>query len=1189
MGRFKSFSHSRDEARRVLRDRLGRALRPALQSPAFRRTPTSYVTDVELLELLVRVHIHRGDNENDVRAAYEAHRTTHPESPTFDSLINEGWFGVTWGRVVSDPNTRFSANQQIEPIRTGFQTILNALLRETKFEFDSVSDLSQAVQEFAVQLAKKPQNVVSAPSPDWIAARLWERRSKSLSDKEALRQWMDRWTLLGCPIMSPTTWWTKDDARAWRRAAIDVLRHDPGLVKWDREKALIDARVNRERGRDWQSPEIPATLVERYLWVNSKYWDYGARALGYCGDTWALMVMLCEDLAAHDQLLGEPSAAEFLDLVSERPTLLVLLVERIRKQPLFLADLLLHPATCPLACLIVANWTAQSVGSWSRALQEAENEEARDRAFADAMAIATQHLRNENVPIKELAALLVWMHDRVRADDMAWSRRPRRISERMFEVVRNELLTLSRQQLEEMLAALSFRESDGLGTPRFTAALDVATFASLTEAIDSDKAVVVYVATFRPEAIIPDYIALTPAQAASLVLAARRSNAWNTFLAPFDVRERLEKPKEKDKNEYAVRYEIARALRAHIRVLSRAVAAWDGSPPDDLIKALASAIRSGSNDHTEKARVSAFTAWFEAYVVSHVEPQLVDDVAAACRRLHDATSRGEIEEALMLIDEPMAMARLLQRAPPAMRQKVSARIGALGPNDAAVIHSLPEIQGRIDELLNAGAIEASVIPTAIKYMNVERDQETLGRVADRAEVRLRFELRLALLQKNFSRIAKMTVPEGLRDTQVTAAQDTIDFFKGLAELSNPSGSASTAEDLFANLARRHPENAAYVVNQFAAYLARLLGDDMFRTLDIADFPAARSVMETADRALKSALNVGNDDHAIHESNKALLLLAMGKPREAYDILQHANAYGEREAVAAYGAVALDRMGRADEAYAILDRAEDAHKESIVLKAARKHLEGSAPARVRPLGVSDDNRVVTVQSALFRLQQMAPNDQARVFDRTEEEHVTNEIRSAAAGLTALVPMLRPEDDVTSVLLQILDARVRHLGWSVSDQSRGGYSAKGNPGERDLVLKHKDSYDLAVIEAAICKSNPSTGTVRKDLTSHFQKLFGYSQCKLFFLVVYSYVDRPQDVLATMREIGKSSAPPDFTCLHMGNDFPHDDSRPIGFEATYQVQDGRQAKTVVFLVINMLQQAQRNAAALAGKTSESKSRIQ
>jgi hypothetical protein len=111
--------------------------------------------------------------------------------------------------------------------------------------------------------------------------------------------------------------------------------------------------------------------------------------------------MLCADLATHDQLLGvlgEPSAEEFLDLVSERPMLLVLLVTLVQQQPLLLADLLLHPATCPLACLIAADWTAQSVGSWSRALQDAENEEVRERAFADAMAIATQHLRTENVP-----------------------------------------------------------------------------------------------------------------------------------------------------------------------------------------------------------------------------------------------------------------------------------------------------------------------------------------------------------------------------------------------------------------------------------------------------------------------------------------------------------------------------------------------------------------------------------------------------------------------------------------------------------------------------------------------------------------------------------------------------------------------------------------------------------------------
>jgi hypothetical protein len=42
----------------------------------------------------------------------------------------------------------------------------------------------------------------------------------------------------------------------------------------------------------------------------------------------------------------------------------------------------------------------------------------------------------------------------------------------------------------------------------------------------------------------------------------------------------------------------------------------------------------------------------------------------------------------------------------------------------------------------------------------------------------------------------------------------------------------------------------------------------------------------------------------------------------------------------------------------------------------------------------------------------------------------------------------EDDITAVLLRILDARVRIFGWSVPDQSKGGYSAKGNPAEREV---------------------------------------------------------------------------------------------------------------------------------------------
>jgi hypothetical protein len=1180
VARFESFSYSRYDTRRVLRDRIGRMLRPAQERPPRTRGSASAVTDVEILELLCRVRISHADDVDTVRQTYADHQNTHPGTPTFDDLIDDAWLGVVWGRVTTELDTRMSARQQDDPLRAGLEAILNARRQDATLTFDDLSDLSPAARALATSLAEHPESVRTIPSPEWVAARIWERRPQHV-DVEALRWWADRWQLLGQPLGAPTTWWTEEDANAWRRAAIDVLRHDPGLVAWDREKGLVDARLGHEQHRI-PSPPIPATLIERYVWLRSMHLDHWGRALESCGDTWVLIAMLCEDLVAHDQALEGPSSAELLDQIVERPTLLVLLATRIQQQPALLADLLLHPPTSALACLMVADWTAQPVGAWERSVQDSENAGARERAFTDAVTIAAHHLRAGAGSVEEIAEFLVWVHRRVMADSHAASRRPQAITEPMLEVVRSELQTLSRPQLERVLAALSFREADGLGTPRFAAAIDVATVASLTDAVDAESMVAAYVAALRPEGV-PYSVALTPAQAASVVLVARRATAWSTFLAPFDMAERLTNSKHAA-NEYIARDAIARALRAHIRVLSRAIVAWDGVPPDELVKAVASAIRAGSSEHSERGRVAAFAAGHESgHLVSSVEPPLVDDVAAACRRLPDA-SRSSIDEALMLLDEPLALAHLLQSAPAVLRDRVRARIDALTPDDAASIHSLTEMQQRIEELLNAGATTA-----AATYIDIERDLRTLGRVEGREVARLRWQLRLALLQSDFTRIARTTVPDRLERSEVASAQDAIDFYKGVAELSAPSGSASTAELLFGGLAQRHPENGAYVVNLFAARLSRLLGGDTFKRLSGADIPVAREALDAADRALQIALGVGDGDRATHESNRVILLLAIGRPADAYEAIQRVQALRERDAASAYGAVALARMGRVEEAHATLAAGEAVHPNSIVLKAAREHVDLGGPGRFRVLAVANDDNVAAIQSALFQLTNMDPRAQARVVSReTTEAHLADEVRSAAAGVTAIVPMMRgvqlQEDDVTAVLLRILEARVRFFGWSVPDQSKGGYSAKGNPGERDLVLR-KDGFVITVIEAVVCDSNPATETTKRKLTSHFQKLFGYEQCRVFFYVVYSYVDAPHEVVGTVRAIVKSSAPPAFT-FSRTDDLAHEDSRPVGFVATYSAAGGGEVKAVC-LVMDMRQQLQRDAAALAGRTQTSTSR--
>jgi hypothetical protein len=105
-----------------------------------------------------------------------------------------------------------------------------------------------------------------------------------------------------------------------------------------------------------------------------------------------------------------------------------------------------------------------------------------------------------------------------------------------------------------------------------------------------------------------------------------------------------------------------------------------------------------------------------------------------------------------------------------------------------------------------------------------------------------------------------------------------------------------------------------------------------------------------------------------------------------------------------------------------------------------------------------------------------------------------------------------------------------------------------------------------------------SMRDNLTSHFQKLLGYSSCSLFFHLTYAYLENPASILDYLRQTAERDAPEGFR--YQGReDIPHIDSRPFGFIAGYQGPSG--PVKIVFLVLDLLQHAQREAARIAGTT--------
>jgi len=323
-----------------------------------------------------------------------------------------------------------------------------------------------------------------------------------------------------------------------------------------------------------------------------------------------------------------------------------------------------------------------------------------------------------------------------------------------------------------------------------------------------------------------------------------------------------------------------------------------------------------------------------------------------------------------------------------------------------------------------------------------------------------------------------------------------------------------------------------------------------------------------------------------ECNRALLLLALGESSQALAVLSAVTVVRLQDTAAAYRAIALARLGRRSEATAALDAAEHTFGRTSVLAAARSHIASGAPFLSVPDVSVYDDLVENVASAIARFRTMNPADQARVLQRQAdpfEALLADYVRAAADAVVSLVPMMKGvqidaiEDDLTAFIQHLLAARVQFLGWSVGDQSKGGFSAKGNAGERDLLITWGSSV-LALIEAVICDRPLTQDVMKADLESHFQKLLGYGNPRVFFHLTYSYIEDKQGLLRCLEESAEMASPPGFT--YLGREpIPHDDSRPPGFVARYSVDFGE--VKVVFLVLNLGQQRQRQAAKAAAAT--------
>lgn len=799
-------------------------------------------------------------------------------------------------------------------------------------------------------------------------------------------------------------------------------------------------------------------------------------------------------------------------------------------------------------------------------------------AFTDAVSVLGQYLEKGSLRPAEVASFLGVLYETAKpifnedASDAS-------IPGILRAEVRSQPAAVQQAIFVEL--STSTRQS-GLGSSTFAAALNVLDDGDLGESVDPVPLISAYIGSIAKGGYELSADRIRVSAAASLVrLVMRAPDALRqAFFAPIDVRSRMAAANEPNVNPFSIEDEVARSIRAHVRILCRAIAGLQESSPNELVDALIAWVRVGSLKHDEKGRVGAFAARFETDRYSGASDRpIAVDLAEALSAL-EGDRRRKVLAAILEIDEPIVLARLITLAPQDARVQIESRVDALTPADAGDIRSLPEALARSDELLNAGRAE-----TAAKFIEAERELRTLGPVAGRNLTQLRIDLRLKLLRGDWSGIATAEPSADLVGQPRDAAIDLINFFKGLAALSDPEGNREGAENFFAALHSKHPYVAAYAVNLFAARISALLGSDGFAELRGPNRARGRKILADAEQAALQLRDMSDSELEIMNCNKGILLLALGRPERAYDVLaSRGSGIRLRDSGAAVAAVALSRMARVREALAVLDDAERAIGETKSLREAREYVKTGKQFAAFVGMATDDRPILRIKAALFDLFQLDHHRRAEVlFEASEpfELLMTEHVRTAAESVTSLVSLTKfakaelYENEITALVRIALAASVRFLGWTVPYLSPGGYSERGNTGERDLVIE-KGGSTIAVIEAIVCRNPMTHRSMQDDLTRHFRKLLGYSSCAFFVYLVYSYVDDPSIVLGHIKPMAEQNAPPSFLYAS-SKDIPLTDSGPTGFVSEYRGALG--SAKVLFLVLDMRQYAQEEAARTAG----------